>query len=532
MVVLSAGVITKTGKVLVARQFVPMTRIRIESLLAAFPKLITGDAQHTFVETEQVRYLYHPLDQLYILLVTNKQSNIMEDLDTLRLLSKVVPEYANGHSEEAVSTNSFELVFAFDEVCNIGLKENVTLEQIRTFTEMDSHEEKLQKIILESKMNEAREEARRKAETIDKQKAEIRKMQSSVKGLGSGGGPQMMGGGRYGGGGDSSRYGSGGGGGGGGDGYEEREERKRERPPAKKAPTNRPKGMTLGGSKKKDDLVSQMFKEDGLAGPRAPMQMQMNRGGGGVADAVPVNQDKVFVTVLEKLYCALEREGGVKKLDVQGEVKVTIFDPDNSRICIQTSGNLGSDYKCRFNPKMDQKKFQSDGILQLKDPAKPFPVGSENAPVILKWRMQTTEEDQVPFTVNFWPNVEDGQTVVSVEFALEKSDLAYSNVAISIPCDSGEPPQVTSVDGDFHYDQREKVLIWSVEEISENCSSGTLEFSVPEMDPDDFYPLHVAFTSEQTYSGMQIEGVANVENGEAIDFESKVSLQAEKFTID
>ena len=30
---------------------------------------------------------------------------------------------------------------------------------------MDSHEEKLQKIIMESKMNEAREEARRKART-------------------------------------------------------------------------------------------------------------------------------------------------------------------------------------------------------------------------------------------------------------------------------------------------------------------------------------------------------------------------------
>jgi hypothetical protein len=28
------------------------------------------------------------MDQLYLLLITNKGSNIMEDLDTLRLLSK------------------------------------------------------------------------------------------------------------------------------------------------------------------------------------------------------------------------------------------------------------------------------------------------------------------------------------------------------------------------------------------------------------------------------------------------------------
>ena len=73
-----------------ARQFVDMARIRIEGLLAAFPKLVGTGKQHTFVETENVRYVYQPLEGLYLLLVTNKQRNILEDLDTLRLLSKLV----------------------------------------------------------------------------------------------------------------------------------------------------------------------------------------------------------------------------------------------------------------------------------------------------------------------------------------------------------------------------------------------------------------------------------------------------------
>ncbi len=55
--------------------------------------VLGGDVQHTFIDTDAVRYVYQPMEQLYLLLITNKQSNIMEDLETLRTVAKIVTEH-------------------------------------------------------------------------------------------------------------------------------------------------------------------------------------------------------------------------------------------------------------------------------------------------------------------------------------------------------------------------------------------------------------------------------------------------------
>lgn len=124
-----------------------MTRARIESLLASFPKVIPTNTQHTSVETTDVRYVYQPLEDLYIILITNKASNILQDIETLHLFARVVSDMCRSADQREILKNAFDLLEAFDEIVSLGYREPLNLMQVRNVLEMESHEEKIQEII-------------------------------------------------------------------------------------------------------------------------------------------------------------------------------------------------------------------------------------------------------------------------------------------------------------------------------------------------------------------------------------------------
>lgn len=124
-----------------------MPKARIESLLTSFPKLIPPHSQHTSIETSEVRYVYQPLEDLYILLITNKASNILQDIDTLHLFARVVSDLCRSAEEKEILKNAFELLGSFDEIVSLGYREKINLTQVRGVLEMESHEEKIQEII-------------------------------------------------------------------------------------------------------------------------------------------------------------------------------------------------------------------------------------------------------------------------------------------------------------------------------------------------------------------------------------------------
>ncbi|OMJ94591.1 hypothetical protein SteCoe_2239 [Stentor coeruleus] len=172
MVVISVSLVTKQGKILLARQFLEITRSNLEGLLNSFTKQVDINRQHTYIDQENARFVFQPLEDLYLVVITSKDSNIVEDIETLRLLYKVVQHYCPfGPDEANILKNCFELALAFDDVIALGYRESITLSQILTYAEMESAEERIFKEKQKAQMQEAKEQAKRKQAELDKKRS-------------------------------------------------------------------------------------------------------------------------------------------------------------------------------------------------------------------------------------------------------------------------------------------------------------------------------------------------------------------------
>ncbi|KAI8472701.1 MAG: delta-cop [Monoraphidium minutum] len=533
MVVLAAGIVSKNGRALVSRQYMDMSRIRIEGLLAAFPKLVGTTKQHTYVETENVRYVYQPMEGMYLLLVTNRGSNILEDLDTLRLLSKLVPEYAGAEvDEEAISAAAFDLVFAFDEVISLGHKENITVQQVKANCEMESHEEKLHKMIIQSKINDTKDIMKRKAMEIDKHRLDVKRSGGGPApgfGMGGGGGMGMGGSGGGMGGGDMDRGislgpGLGGGSFGGGGGLGGSSGGARGGGGLGGAPK---KGMQLGKAKGGPvSLLESLAKEEGVA------VASLDAPAPGLAAAAPQPPkftEPVFAAIDEKLSCVLNKQGGVESLEVQGTLSLVVAsEPDAYiRAKVRQGPNVG--YQFKTHPNIDKAAYNSEGLLGLKDPARPFPTGTELG--VLKWRFQSRDESLVPLTINAWPSASGAESYVNIEYESSATfDLRRVVIAIPLP-HIGHAPTVNQCDGEWRYDPRSGALLWSIELIDDTNRSGSLEFVVPACDPEAFYPIDVSFSAGRTLCDIELEGVTNLSNGELVRYGASRTLATAGYQV-
>jgi hypothetical protein len=446
-------------------------------------------------------------------------------LATLRLLSKVVPEYSYSLDEEGICKTAFELIFAFDEVISLGHKENVTVTQVKQYCEMESHEERLHKLVMQSKVNETKDVMKRKANEIDKSK--IEKNRGDKGGFMS---IQSMSSGRIDSGFSDMSISSGGGGGFGpsvdADPFSTKP--KGGRPAA--AATAPPKvGMQLGKSQKANQFLESLKAEGEVIIEDVRPVAGQSRAAAAAAPLI----DPVTLTVEEKLNVTLKRDGGVNSFDVQGTLSLQILNQEDGLIQVQveTGGNQGVSFKT--HPNINKDLFAKENILGLKDRNRPFPTGQAGDGVgLLRWRMQTVDESVVPLTINCWPTVSGNESYVSIEYE-SSSTFDLQNVVISVPLPAlREAPNVKQIDGEWRYDAKNSVLLWSILLIDDSNRSGSMEFVVPQADSSVFFPVSVRFTASDTFSGLKVTNILPLRDGNPPRFSQRTQLITENYQVD
>lgn len=88
-----------------------------------------------------------------------------------------------------------------------------------------------------------------------------------------------------------------------------------------------------------------------------------------------------------------ERDGGVKNLEVKGELSVVINDEQASKAQIHIDQGKSDEYQFKTHPNMNKNSL-STNILALKDPSRSYPVGAPTG--ILKWRFTSKNESAIP----------------------------------------------------------------------------------------------------------------------------------------
>jgi hypothetical protein len=504
MVVLAASICTRGGKAVLSRQFREIARSRIEALLASFPKLADTGTQHTTVEQDNVRFVYQPLDELYIVLITNRQSNILQDIDSLHLFAQVTTSICKSLDEREILRNAFELLSAFDELVTLGYRENLSLNQIKTFLEMESHEERIQEIIERNKELEASEERKRKAKQLELQRKEAARNSRGMAPRAPSypvytppSRPSVP------------------------DTYDTYEAEKKKL--STKPLPSRGKGMQLGKKSKSTDIYEKVRSDLGpeveestpLVTPHAATPVV------GKSSRASLDREPVHITVAETISAKLTRDGALKAFEVKGDLQLRISDPSLTKIKLDLNAKPTHGAQFRTHPNVDRALFTNSNIIQLKDTSKRFP--ANNSIGVLRWRVANAGSDNadlLPITFTVWVNKGSDSTTVTVEYELSGSDT-LRDVIVTIPYGANEP-NVSSFDA--AYEVSGDCLDWNIGTINESNPSGSFEFESAGGDGDEqeFFPMSVSFSKTNPFVEVDVLSVSLLEMGEGVDFSKDV----------
>lgn len=526
-----------------SRQFRDVSKERITSLLANFPSLVSeAGTQHTTIEDEHVRYVYQPLEEFYIVLITNKHSNILQDIDTLHLFGSIISEILRIVDEREIFDNAFVIINAFDEVVNLGYKENLSLTQVENYLEMDSHEEKIQEIIERNKELEATEERKRRAKEIQRKELARRNLDNaSFGGMGAMGGPTMA------------------------------------APPSTYQPApsvssmssfadETPSGPKLGSKPFTAKGGLQLGKKTPKTGPQSlpllsqvqpsfshPAQQNQSQvfslHASSQSSPVPqkIPNENILVTINETVTAELTREGTIVMSKIRGDLELRINKKEYAylKLLLKTA-EKGSPVQYKTHPNVDRNLFTQNSIIGLKDKSKPFPANDHSLKV-LRWQAVGGADDSsyLPLILTAWVTANEGMCDVTLEYEVpskyiesRSTESSIDNVKILIPIPTYDINLKDAAN--VSYEVTEDGVVLTLERIPFDEPQGSFEFSIASPDEDSLFPLSVQLdlnnknvTESDISLGkvLVVDVVSNTEDEKSLPFEFHSNLNTELYQL-
>jgi len=142
MAALSVVICDKNAKIIFARQFFNISRMDLEEYIVQFSRGVDTCKEITHFESDKVRYIFIPIDTFYLILITTKNSNIIEDTEILKLIYRLIQDLCDSINQESIIKNAFEIMLGIDDIVSLGYRNGVNLGQIKQYLQMESVEEK------------------------------------------------------------------------------------------------------------------------------------------------------------------------------------------------------------------------------------------------------------------------------------------------------------------------------------------------------------------------------------------------------
>lgn len=537
MVVLSGSICTRGGKPLLVRQLRELSQDRVTSLLSNFPTLLSESTQtqHTSVEDEFVRYVYQPLEEFYVVLITNKHSNILEDIETLHLFAQEITSILRTVDEREIFDNCFEILSAFDEVVNLGYRENLSLSQVLTFLEMESHEEKIQEIIDRNKELEAAEERKRKETEIflsnaANAAADLRNKELMRKAMNTYDDSSMFMGQQAAGYNRAPAASP----------YEQPQSSQNSLGGSLRNAPPRHGGLQLGkkastGLGDSQPLISER--------PAPQQQRSTSQRQASVEPRKPqIANNGILVVTNEKFSAQISREGSIASAEVKGDLQIRINDVSLAlaKLKVSLSDLEGISTQYKTHPNIDKKLFNGSKEIGMKDPSKPFPSNDQTLGV-LRWKVtpkasvDSEENVLLPLMLTTWVNNNNDGTI-TLTFEYENvTDQFIDEATVLIPAVNAT---IESADND------NATLEFSDEGLSVKLTGlldnpeGSVTIICKEVDDEEaLFPMELAFeVTKQLEDGQMgglvtVDAITSAETGEELPYDKYYRASSEGYYI-